>query len=171
MAEKIEGAIGWNDEIEDDGSQFVLLAPGDYEFTVEDMKAEKYPGSAKIPANVNVARITLRIPSEDGIAQVKADLILYTSLEWKLSEFFRSIGQKKHGEKLKPNWKAVKGSSGKVRIKNGSFTGKDGKTHQTNEVERFLDPDAVMRAPVKAEAPKDDFLDVSEEIPEEDRPF
>ncbi len=149
MAEKIEGAIGWNDEIERDGSDFVLLAPGDYEFTVDDMKAEKYPGSEKIPAGINVARLMLRIPSADGTALVKADLILFQSLEWKLSEFFRSIGQKKHGEKLKPNWKAVKGAKGKVRIKNGSFTGKDGRNHPTNEVERFLDPDAAMKAPEK----------------------
>lgn len=171
MAEKIEGALGWNDEIEDDGSAFVLLDPGDYEYVVEDMKAEKYPGSAKIPAGVNVARLTLRIPSEEGVAMVKTDLILFTSLEWKLSEFFRSIGQKKHGERLKPNWKTVKGSKGKVRIKNGSFTGKDGKTHQTNEVERFLDPDAIMKAPHKQEAPDvDDFLGVPEDAGD-DVPF
>lgn len=170
MAEKIEGAIGWNDEIEQDGSDFVLLAPGDYEFVVDDMKAEKYPGSAKIPAGINVARLMLRIPSEDGTALVKADLILFQSLEWKLSEFFRSIGQKKHGEKLKPNWKAVKGAKGKVRIKNGSFTGKDGRNHQTNEVERFLDPDAVMKAPAPVPEKKTDDY-VPADIEPDDLPF
>lgn len=168
--EKTDGhVIGWDDEIEQDGGSFVLLTPGAYEFKVLDRKIEKYPGSEKIPKDTPKVVLTLEIQSPDGVANVKADLIMWSTLEWKLSEFFRSIGQKKHGEKLKPNWKKVVGSKGKVMIKNRTYTGADGKQHQTNDIDRFLDPDYEIKPIQKPKA--EDFVGVPESVPESDLPW
>lgn len=152
MAEKIEGVIGWDDEIEEDGRSFVLLTPGDYMFKVVDRKIEDFPGSEKIPKGVPKAVLFMEISGPDGTAVVKYDLIMWKTLEWKLSEFFRSIGQKKHGEKLKPNWKTVVGSTGKCTVKNREYTGTDGKVHLANEIAQLHDPDYVMKPIVKTPA-------------------
>lgn len=167
-AEKTEGhVIGFEDEIEQEGSSFILLTPGAYEFKVIDRKIEKFPGSEKIPKDTPKVVLTLEIQTTEGPTNVKADLIMWSTLEWKLSEFFRSIGQKKHGEKLRPNWKTVLGSKGKVMIKNRSYTGTDGKEKQTNDVDRFLDPDyelkPIQQRPRQAEKPAE-FVDVTDKV-------
>ena len=38
-------AIGWEDEIENDGTQWVLLPEGDYRFQVESFERAHHPGS------------------------------------------------------------------------------------------------------------------------------
>ena len=86
--------IDWNDVIEDDGQEFVLLPEGDYNFVVTNFERGRFPGSAKIPATYK-ATISIQIFSELGVASMKFDLILSKALNWKLSAFFRSIGQKK----------------------------------------------------------------------------
>ena len=42
-------AIGWEDEIENDGTQWVLLPEGDYRFQVESFERAHHPGSGKLP--------------------------------------------------------------------------------------------------------------------------
>lgn len=165
-AEKTEGhVIGWEDEIEQESSGFILLAPGAYEFKVIDRKIEKFPGSEKIPKDTPKVVLMLEIQSPEGMTTVKADLIMWSTLEWKLSEFFRSIGQKKHGEKLRPNWKTVIGSKGKVMIKNREYTGTDGKQHKANDIDKFLDPDYKIEPIKKQAAPQAaDFVDVTNKV-------
>ena len=88
--------LDWNDSIETDGQEFVLLPEGDYNFVVTNFERGRFPGGQKVPA-CNKATITVQIQTNDGIAMVKFDLLLYRSLEWRISSFFRCIGQKKHG--------------------------------------------------------------------------
>ena len=101
--------IGWGDQIVADGGEFLLLDEGDYDFTVTAFERGRFPGSAKIPA-CNKAVLTLTVQTSKGEANTKYDLILWSSLEWKISEFFRSIGQKKSGEAFVPRWNEVVGS-------------------------------------------------------------
>ena len=102
-------AMDWNDAIEDDGQEFILLEEGDYNYVVRDFERGHFPGSAKLPA-CNKATLTLEVETREGSAFVKTDLILCRTLEFRISSFFRSIGQKKHGERLVMNWNKVVGA-------------------------------------------------------------
>lgn len=130
--------LDWNDTIESDGTEFVLLPEGDYDFVVTNFERGRFPGSAKVPA-CNKATITIQITVPEGVTNVKFDLLLYRSLEWRISAFFRSIGQKKHGEKLVMNWNKVLGSKGKCRIKQRSYTNQYGDEKLINDVDKFYD--------------------------------
>lgn len=132
--------IGWDDEITSDGGEFHLLEEGDYTFTVTAFERGRFPGSAKIPA-CNKAIMTLSVDDSGTTVWVKHDLILYSTMEWTLSDFFRAIGQKKKGEPLRPRWNEVVGSTGRARFKVRTFTRKDGSEGQANEVDKFYDYD------------------------------
>ncbi len=133
--------LDWNDAIENDGQEFVILPEGDYNFTVTGFERGRFPGGQKIPA-CNKAALTLQVNTDEGVAVIRTDLLLYRSMEWKLSAFFRCIGQKKQGERLVMDWNRVIGSEGRARFKPRSYVGNDGKEHQANDVDRFYDWDA-----------------------------
>lgn len=133
--------MDWDDALENDGQEFVILEEGDYNFTITDFERGRFPGSAKIPA-CNKATLTLQVRTDDGkIATVKFDLILYRSLEWRISGFFRCIGQKKKGERLVMNWNKVVGSKGRAHFMTRTYTNRDGEERQVNDVDRFIDYD------------------------------
>ena len=132
--------IDWNDVIEDDGQEFVLLPEGDYNFVVTNFERGRFPGSAKIPAT-NKATISIQIFSELGVASMKFDLILSKALTWKLSAFFRSIGQKKRGEKITMDWNKVLGAKGRAHIKQKVYTNQAGEEKTINDLDYFIDYD------------------------------
>ena len=130
--------MDWNDSIENDGQEFVLLPEGDYNFTVTNFERGRFQGGPKIPA-CNKASITAQITTEQGISIVKFDLLLYRSVEWRISAFFRCIGQKKSGEKLVMNWNTVIGSKGRAHIKQRTYTNSYGEEKTVNDMDRFID--------------------------------
>ena len=71
--------------------------------------------------------------------RVYTDLILHKNLEWKLSSFFRCIGQKKPGERLQMDWSKVVGSRGRARFNVRHYTDRWGERVEINEVKCFLD--------------------------------
>lgn len=149
MANNENMIMDWEDTIENDGQEFVVLPEGDYTFTITNFERGRFPGSAKIPP-CNKATITISIDSDKGNATARFDLILYRSLEWRIASFFRCIGQKKHGEALVMNWNKVVGARGRAHIKPRSYM-KDGEERQVNDVDRFLDYDpSVECTPVQA---------------------
>lgn len=153
--------MDWNDSIENDGQEFVLLPEGDYNFVVTNFERGRFPGGPKIPA-CNKASITAQITTDQGVSIVKFDLLLYRSVEWRISAFFRCIGQKKSGEKVTMNWNAVIGSKGRAHIKQRKYTNNYGEEKTVNDMDRFIDynPDFF----------KDDKV-TSVEIDEDDLPF
>lgn len=135
--------MDWNDTIETDGSEYIVLEEGDYNFVIMDFERGRFPGSAKIPP-CNKATITANVRTEAGNASVKFDLILCRSLEWKLAAFFRCIGQKKKDEPLKMDWTKVVGSGGRAHFKPRSFISSSGEERMVNDIERFIDYDPAF---------------------------
>ncbi len=131
--------MDWNDTIESDGQEFIVLPEGDYPFTVTHFERGHYSGSPKIPP-CSKATITVSIDNDLGPATARFDLILYRTLEWKIASFFRCIGLKKHGETVAMDWNKVLGARGRAHIRPWSYP-RDGEKRQANEVAWFLDAD------------------------------
>lgn len=146
--------MDWNDAIENDGQEFIILPEGDYNFTVIGFERGRFPGSAKMSA-CNKASLTLQVQTDDGTAIVHTDLILNRLLEWKISAFFRCIGQQKHGDRLVMDWNRVTGSRGRAHFKPRTYTVRDGNERQANDMDRFIDYD------VKFFPEEDEWMTVS----------
>lgn len=138
--------LEWNDVIEKDGGDYVLLPEGDYDFTVESFDRGRHNGSDKLPP-CNKAMLKLRVESPQGTAYINHNLFLHTITEGMLSSFFASIGQKRKGEPLRMDWNRVPGSRGRAKIGVYRYM-KDGEERQVNEVKRFYaKEDAGPKAP------------------------
>lgn len=139
-----EREFGWDDEIEKDGSDFILLPDGDYNFTVAKFERARFQGSAKMPA-CNQAKLELTVhSSEFGDVTIFHNLFLHTKTEGLLSSFFAGIGQKKKGEKLRMNWNTVIGSKGRLKLEINKFKGKDGEDKTNNQVKQFYPYEEVF---------------------------
>ena len=136
--------FGWDDEIEKDGSDFVLLPEGDYDFTVKSFQRGRHNGSEKLPA-CNKAELTITIWGKEDSVDVKHNLFLHSKVEGMLSAFFTAIGQKKYGEKLKMNWNTVVGAKGKCHVYVDTYTGNDNKEYKSNKIRKFYAPDAKVQ--------------------------
>ena len=132
--------LDWDSTIEEDGQQIIILPEGDYNFLVTSFERGSFPGGNKIPA-CNKATITVQVNAPEGLTTVKFDLFLHRSVEWKLSSFFRCIGQKKAGEKMVMNWGSVIGSVGRAHFKPRTYTNSNGEVKETNDLDRFIDYD------------------------------
>lgn len=131
--------LGWDDEIQHDGGKFQVLPEGDYLFSVAKFERARHNGSEKIPP-CNKAVLTLSLRGPEGSGTVQTNLFLHSKFEWKLCQFFTSVGQRRHGEVLRMNWGAVTGASGYCHVGVRKWTGTDGKEHESNEVTEFYDP-------------------------------
>ena len=138
--------LSWTSEIQDDGgSSFIVLPEGEYKFQVQGLEKGSYQGSSeKIGMGCPMATLSLKVMSPNGNADVKDTIYLKKSLEWKASSFFRSIGQKKHGEKFTMNWKDsnILGQTGRCKIKVEKWIDKEGKERQSNKIDSYLDGDS-----------------------------
>ena len=94
----------------------MTLEPGDYDFTVESFERSRYEGSDKVPPCPR-ALLKIRVETPDGACTMNESLLLYDRMQWKLAEFFLSIGvgEEKDG-KVKPNWNLVPQATGRATI-------------------------------------------------------
>ena len=145
----VDREFSWDDEIKNDGADWVLLPEGEYPFTITDFERGRHPGSAKLPP-CNMAILTLSIDGGmAGKTTVINRLFLHSKTEGLLCAFFESIGQRKHGEPLRMNWQNVIGSTGRCKLEVHTYTNKDGEERQSNQVKRFLSPEDPKAAPVQ----------------------
>ena len=139
MADFENELFDWDSEIESDGQEYVTVTPGDYAFTVTKVERQNYPGNqssgGKIPA-CNLALVTGEIDVPKGKATFRERLYLYKGYEWKLSAFFRCLGLKKHGEKLRMNFNEAVGKRGMAKFGNHEY---NGSTY--NQLEQYYDYD------------------------------
>lgn len=127
---------GWDDEINKEGSDFVLLPEGDYDFTVAKVERARHSGSAKVPP-CNMAKVTFTIWGAEDKTEITENFFLCNKFEWKLSSLFLAIGLKKHGEPLKMNWAAVTGAKGKCHVYIDKYTKNDGSEGQSNKIKKL----------------------------------
>ena len=141
MNEALGRELSWDDQIENDGSDFEPLPDGEYDFEVRTMERGRFPGSDKMAA-CNKATIDCVIKDPDGNEHhVFDDLILNSKMEWKLCQFFLCIGQRKKGEQLKPRWNEVPGATGRFKIYVNVYKDKNGKQRRNNKVDEYLAPE------------------------------
>ena len=113
----------WDDEIEKE-SEFTTLKPGDYDFEITNFERGNYDGSDKIPP-CKMAMVTFRVSSGKDVTSILERYYLCSSMEWKLSELFKSVGLKKSGEKVKMQWGKLVGSKGRCKVKIDTNNGKE----------------------------------------------
>ena len=136
--------LSWDAEIENEGSEFVVAEPGDYDFTVVNFERARFQGSTKMPP-CNQAKLTIRLDMPGGeTCEIKHNLFLHSKTEWKLCEFFTSIGQRQSGQRVAMNWNAVIGSRGRCKVSKRSFeSNKDKKILWANDIDKFYPPQAA----------------------------
>lgn len=133
--------LSWDSEISKE-SEFELLPAGTYKFTVQSVERGRFAGSEKMNACPS-ATMSLKVSGPDGAeGTVQDTLYLNSKAEWKLSQFFTSIGQKKKGETLRMNWNLVPGSSGELELTVNEYTAKDGSQKKNNRVGKYLPKEA-----------------------------
>lgn len=132
-----ERELSWDEEINQE-SEFTLLEDGDYDFEVIKFERGRSKGSTKIPPS-NMAILTLRVGNGIEKTTVTDYLVLHSSLEWKLSQFFIAIGDKKHGEPLRMNWNNVVGKKGRCKIKVENYAANNGEERQSNKIDKYYD--------------------------------
>lgn len=148
--------LAWDGEIENDGSGWMLLPAGEYPFRVTGFKRGRFEGSAKLPA-CNMAVVALDVGDADSSTTIENRLFLHSKCEGLLCAFFRAIGQRQHGEKLRMDWGKVVGSTGRCKVAVRTWKGKDGEDRESNEIKAFLDSDATKPAGGPVEPVADDL--------------
>lgn len=131
----------WDDEIQEEGSSFVILPEGDYRFTVEKVERARHPGSAKLPP-CNKAIVTFCVYGANGEQNlITKYYFLHSTLESMLSEFFSAIGLKGKDEKVKMCWKEAVGRSGVCKVYIENYHKKDDKpgenTGYSNKIKKL----------------------------------
>ncbi len=137
MGNTVDRELGWDDEFENTSS-FTDVPDGEYDFIVDHFERAKVGGDGKY-AGMNMAVLYCNILTE-GEPQIKTNIIMHTKFQWKLSQFFISIGLMKNeeGAKFRPNWTMVGGSRGRCKIEHKPNYNDASKTHP--EITEFLAP-------------------------------
>ena len=141
--------LGWDDEISHDMEPKAVIPEGVYPFEIVNLKrAQHQPkkdGTGKLPPCPK-AEITVRVyPSEGQHIDLTETLFLHSRCEGILCQFFKAIGQRKHGEPLRPDWTRVIGSKGWCKVSVRNYTKTDGEQGQANDVKSFLDPEKAPK--------------------------
>lgn len=148
--EMIDREFGWEDEIKNDSPDWVLLPEDDYTFTVTGFERARYEGGAKLPP-CRMAKLTIKVHGDTADATVTHRLYLHSRCEGLLCAFFESIGQRKHGEPLRPRWDELIGATGLCHLGIREYTKKSGsnagETGKANEIQKFLPPLEPMAQP------------------------
>lgn len=127
--------IGYEGTIEEESGGFTLLPDGDYDFTVSKITRGRYEGSDKMPA-CNSVTVELTVWGAQDKATITERFFLVKKFEWKLSQFFLSIGVKKHGEPLMMRWN-IEGTRGKCKVYVDHYKKNDGSDGQSNKIKKF----------------------------------
>lgn len=139
--------LGWNDTITKDSEEFPILPPGDYSFQVDHYERARHTGvnadgnPSKIPACAK-AIVHFNVYGNNGeTVSMRQEYLLWSTLQFKLSELFRSVGLKKEGEPLQMNWDALPGLRGRCKII--QVQGKKDPTRTFNQIDKLYPADVA----------------------------
>ena len=108
-------ALDWDGYVEDTGG-FLLLDEGFYPFTVTALERERFEGSEKM-APCPRAKLTLEVVAGNRATKVTDRLLLSTKTQWRISQFFESLGFKKEESgKIAMHWNEIVGRSGWIEV-------------------------------------------------------
>lgn len=127
--------LGYEGVIENEDGGFTLLPEGDYDFTISKVTRGRYEGSDKMPA-CNSVTVELTVWGPQDKTTITERFFLVKKFEWKLSQFFLSIGLKKHGEQLVMRWN-IEGMRGKCKVYIDHYKKNDGSDGQFNKIKKF----------------------------------
>jgi len=77
MENNLEKELGWDDQIENDGQDFIILPEGDYNFEVTSFERARHDGSDKLPP-CNKAVVFIKIMAPTG----ESTTIKHSILHW-----------------------------------------------------------------------------------------
>jgi len=121
-------------DIED--QEYVLLEPGEYEFTVDSIDYGDYDGGPKIPKCGKVI-VNMHIDTENGRAFLKNNFYICKEASGMIASFMKSIGLIKEGQRTFtiPNWDSLPGKKGLVKTSQRMYNG-----NYYNNVDYFVAP-------------------------------
>ena len=115
--------------------EYVLLAPGEYEFTVDSVDFGDFNGSDKIPACGKVT-VNIHVDTDKGKAFLNNNFYVCKEAAGMIAAFFKCIGLIKEGQKtFSPDWDHIKGKKGIVKTSQREYKG-----NMYNQVDRFVAP-------------------------------
>ena len=116
--------------------EYVLLAPGEYEFTVDSVDFGDFNGSDKIPACGKVT-VNIHVDTDKGKAFLNNNFYVCKEAAGMIAAFFKCIGLIKEGQKtFSPDWDHIKGKKGIVKTSQREYKG-----NMYNQVDRFVAPE------------------------------
>jgi len=138
-----ERELGWDDTINNDGDDFIVLPAAVYPFTIIEFERGRHAGSAKLPpCNKAMLKVKVHGGAKGEVTVSKHQLFLHTKTEGMVCQFFRSIGSRKHGEAMVMDWNSVQGATGFCKLGIRRYQKKDdSEWYEINEIKVFLDPD------------------------------
>lgn len=144
MAEEQGYAMDWDSESAEDNG-FELLPEGVYEFNVVGLDRARYEGGAKI-GPCPKAVIKMVVMTDTGLALIEESLLLHSKVQFKIAQFFASLGYEKDPEtgRVPIRWNEIEGKSGHLRLAVHEYTKRDGSVGKSNRVEKFLKPSEVQ---------------------------
>ncbi len=136
MNEAYKGkAMKWEDNYAEKGADYVLLPEGEYDFVIESFERGWFDGSDKAPACPR-AELKVKVETPEGISVMNESILLYDRMQWKIAEFFLSIGAKEVEGRVDVNWNAVPRSTGRAIVEIRPDRNDPSKKY--NHVKKFL---------------------------------
>lgn len=137
--------LDWNSRLEDvpedsDGLSFFRPIPeGEYEFMVDDLEYQTSKSGAPM------ILLKLIIPQPEKSVRVNDRLVLTKNAQWKLVQFWKSIGRFAEAQTKGMDWDHLPDAKGRLIISHRLY---NGKTY--NEVKRYVIPSApAVAAPAQ----------------------
>ncbi len=130
-------ALDWGASIPwEESPEYVILTPGNYEFTVQNYERGHYdgnPGTGKI--GCNTVRVTVAVDTPQGKATARNTFYFKQSAVGFIRDFFLCIGLLKKGEAFVPDFDKAIGCNGMAEFKTREYNG-----NTYNEIKKWIKP-------------------------------